>query len=234
MGLAGGKCRHVLRSNAHHRAPAGIERHRGQERQPDIRHRSDRRVQLVLRVHRLDPGHVHAAPPQPLGLLGEGVDRFGVGALSEWLQNVAGGTHGAGDDDRALRPIRDTARDCGARFVDFSRTVSEAVQREPVAIRAERVGEDDVGTRRDHVLVDGLDPGRFVEVPALAGGAAGQSQVEQVRAHGAVGEKPVTFGPEALSEDALVVPSRVQWIRRAASARTRPVCVQSPCCGLGG
>ena len=152
--------------------------------------RLHRRVELVLGVHRLDPCHVGAPAAKPLGLLGEGVDRFGAGPVAERLQDVTGRSHGAGDDDRAPRFVRDATCDTGTRFVDFHHTVAEAVQREPVPIGAEGVGENDVGARVDHAPVDRGDLPRIVEVPALAAGAAVQPEGEQVRAHGAVREEP--------------------------------------------
>ena len=83
--------------------------------------------------------------------------------------------------------------------------MSKAVQRQPISICAERIGEDDVGSRCGHALVDGRDLRRMVNVPPLATCAAGQSEIEQVGAHRTVREEPLAFDQQGF-----------EWMHRLA------------------
>ena len=58
-----------------------------------------------------------------------------------------------------------------------------------MAVAAEGVGEDDVGSGIHVGLVDGPDPVRMVQVPELGWVAGGEAGGEQLRAHGAVDDE---------------------------------------------
>ena len=70
----------LLRRDAHHRVAAGVEGHRGDQRDAnrDAPDTLDRRLDLGQVGHRLDPDQVHTTGHQGGGLLGKDVDGLAV------------------------------------------------------------------------------------------------------------------------------------------------------------
>ena len=123
---------HLLRPDPHHRTAAGIEGHRRDEREACARSPLHRSLQLILGVQGLDPGDVRAAAAKTLGLLGESVERLGVRAFAERLQNVAGGANRSGHHNGTSRGGGGSAGYLRSRAVDCDDLVAQAVQSQPV------------------------------------------------------------------------------------------------------
>ena len=107
---------------------------------------------LLGRRHRLDPGDVGAAGDRPSICSRKAAPRL-VGEPAERREQLAGRADRAGDDDRPRRRIGDVAGDRRRRLGQLEHSVLGPVQRQPVAVAAERIGEDDVGAGVDEALV---------------------------------------------------------------------------------
>ena len=70
-------------------------------------------------------------------------------SAAERREQLPGRTDRAGDDDRAVRRVGHRPGDRRRRLGQLEHPVLGAVQRQPVAVAAERVGEDDVGAGVD-------------------------------------------------------------------------------------
>ena len=122
---------------------------------------------LFGRRHRLDPRDVGAAGDERLDLLGERLERVGLGELAERLEERARRSDRAGDHHRALGGLGHLAGELGGALRELADPGLGAVEREPVAVAAEGVGQDDVGARVDEPAVQVLDPVGVVDVPEL-------------------------------------------------------------------
>ena len=138
--------------------------------------------------HRLDPDHIDAARDQLAGLLLERADRVVALERAERRHDQArradvprhqriapGGIHLGAQEDRGGP-------------VELGDAVLEVVQREPVAVRAERVGEHDPRTRVEVAAVDAPDDVGVREVPDLGRVAELEPGREQLGPHRAIGE----------------------------------------------
>ena len=75
-----------------------------------------------------------------------------------------------------------------AGHVELAHAVLQMVEREADAIRAERVGEQDVGAGVDEALMDALHRLRALDVPRRAVVAFAEAEREEIGAHRAVGD----------------------------------------------
>ena len=183
----------VLRQQAHHGAPGGVEGAGIGVGQADPDGCFGGGPDLVRGGHGLDPGDFGAAGLQALDLLGEGIDGFVVGQRAERYQQLAGRSDRAGHDHLAAGLVGDGAGDLGGTLVQLEDTVLRVVQLQAVAGAAEGVGEDNVGACLDEIPVqvrDRLGRGLVQQFRCLAGG---QAHGEQVRAGGAVGQQHALF-----------------------------------------
>jgi hypothetical protein len=97
------------------------------------------------------------------------------------------------------RPVT-AAPDPGACHVQLRHTVLRAVQRHPVAVAAEGVGQDDVGPGLGHAAVKRRDPVRMIDIPQLRRIAGHQPCLEQVGARGAVGHEIFPLGQQGVQK----------------------------------
>ncbi len=102
-----------------------------------------------------------------------------------------------GDDDLAPALVGDAAGNPRRRLVQFRDARFRPVQREPVTVAAEAVGENDVGARVDETAMQRGDPVGVRDVPQLRRVARDESLGEQVAARGAVGEEPRSGGQQS-------------------------------------
>ncbi len=134
--------------------------------------------------------HATSAPPaaRPRDLLGERVERFVVGERAERGEQLAGRPDRAGDDDWAGRGVGDFPRELGGAPVELEDAILRVVQLQPMAVPAERVRQDEVGTGVDERPVQLLDALGMVHVPKLGRLPGLETHQEVVRARRAVGE----------------------------------------------
>ncbi len=180
-----------LGRDAHHGPAGAVEGHGHDIRQARCFGAADRRRQLVLGEHGLDPGDIDAARLERCRLFRE--CRLGVRRLAgaKRRQDLAGRPHRARDDHRPARPRRDRAGDLGGGAIDLGDPVAGIVEVEAVAVAAEAVGQDDVGAGLDEAAMDRGHPLRLVEIPQLARRAIGEAEREQAGAHAAIGQQHV-------------------------------------------
>jgi hypothetical protein len=185
---------------SHHRAAGSVERARDGVRHAGVDRGTCGGAELFDRRHRLDPDHVGATGDQRVDLLAKDRHRVVLAERAEGLEQLAGGSDGSRDDDR-VRCVVGELRD--APF--------GAVQPEPAAGSAERVGEDDLGPGVHEALMQFHDAFRVLRVPQLRRVAGFEAHAEVVGPGGAVGqhglaalEKLRQRGPHAL--DAITPP----------------------------
>ena len=167
--------------------------------------------------HRLDPDQVHAAGHERGRLLGEDVDRLVVVERAERGHDLAARADVAGHE-RAWPPA---GVDLGAEEdrggpVELVDAVLEAVQPEPEAVAAERVGEQDPRTGLEVAAMDPADDLGLGQVPDLGRVAELETGREEHRAHRPVGEDR-----SALVEQGLPA-LRPRRRRRRTGGRPRP------------
>ena len=98
---------------AHHRATGGVERAGRGVLQPGLECTGRGSTDLLGCRHGLDPGDVGATCLQALGQLAERFDRGALGESPERFEELAGGSHRPGHDDRARTRVGDLTGDLG-------------------------------------------------------------------------------------------------------------------------
>ena len=116
--------------------------------------------QLFGRRHGLDPRDVGTARRQAVDLLGERLERFVVGERAERGEQLAGRPDRAGDDDCAGAASATSRASSAACSVELEDAIVRVVQLQAMAVPAERVREDEVGTGVDESPVQLLDAAR--------------------------------------------------------------------------
>ena len=186
----------MVRQEPHHRAPGGVERAGRRIRDSHLDGCRCCGAHLLGRRHRLDPGDVGTACDEPFDLLAEGGNGTIVGKAAQRSEQLPRRSHRPGDDDRPFRRVGYLAGDRRCRLGQLEHSVLDAVQPEPVAIAAERIGEDDVGAGVDEALVEPGDDLRAVDVPELRRLARLQAQLEVVRPSRPVGKDNLASGQQ--------------------------------------
>ena len=154
--------RELLGRRAVERVAVLLGRHLRDDR--DVRHAPhgiDRRADFVQIAERLEDEEIDAAVGKRLRLLAEIVARLVDAGLAPRLDADAERSDGAGDVRLLARSV---PRDFRRLLVDRVQPIGEAERSELDAVRAERVGLDDVGARADVLLVHFSDQVRLRQV----------------------------------------------------------------------
>ena len=118
--------------------------------------------------------------------------------LPSGLEQLAGRADRSGDEHGSVGGRGDGTGQLGGLLGDLGGAVAVAVQVQPVAVAAERVGEDDVGAGVDERLVQFGHLVRLLEVPELGRLARPEAHPEVVGAGGAVGQQGAIEGEEGV------------------------------------
>ena len=203
------------RREAHHGAAVGVEAERAHHRKTGDVRPGERGFDVLVRRQGLDPEQVRAAFRERAGLGGKCRAAFVYRQFAERREELAGRAHGTRDDDGAIALVRYPPRDAGGVNVELGHPVLASMQRQPVPVPPEAVGEDDVRAGRDEVPVQALDPIRVLDVPRLRGVARAQAHVDEVGARRTVGEQPGSGGEQAF-EDVRQRCDRASWERKTS------------------
>ena len=125
----------------------------------------------------------------------EGGERFGLADRAERQKVLAERPDGAEDEHVAPHGLANVARESHSRPIHVAHSPLEPVERELEAVRAERVGLQQVGAGGDVLLVDALDDLRVVEVQDVEARVERHAPGVEHRAHGAVGEERPALEP---------------------------------------
>lgn len=140
-------------------------------------------------AHGFDPEHVHAPFGEGGGLFGKGgFDIFKTG-FAEGVEDFSAGADGAAYGDRVRGGVGLGAGVAGGGDVEFVDAGLQVVEFEPVAGAAEGVGEDDLGSRFDEVMVHFADAVGVHHVPFFGWVAVGEAHPHEGGAGRAVGEE---------------------------------------------
>ena len=90
-----------------------------------------------------------------------------MGEPTEGSEQLPRRSHRAGDDDRPVSVVGHSPGDRRRSLGQLEHSALRPVQRQPISIAAERVGEDDVGPGVDEALVEHGDVLGAIDVPQL-------------------------------------------------------------------
>ena len=173
---------------AHHRPAVGVEAQGRDDRLAGAARAADGGFRFVDRGHGFYPEEVDTGIGQRLRLLGEGLLGVGNAGRTERLEDLAGRADVAGDQHRAPGAIGFGAGDGDRAAVQLGDAMFRVMQLEAKARAAEGIGQDDVGARIDEGALQIADPVRMRDVPQLRRFAGLEAALEQVAAHGAIGQ----------------------------------------------
>ena len=161
------------RCDAHHGAAIGVEAHGGDNGQAAFGCALDGGFQFFLAGHGFDPDDIRATLLQRMGLFFECGHAIGMGERAYGLEDFARGANGTGHDDGAIHSISFRTGVFGGGDVHIGHAVLQIMQLQAIAVAAEGIGENNVGSCRDEPLVQIAHALRVVEIPHFRGVARG-------------------------------------------------------------